>query len=452
MLTRRGSRYTLIGTMAAVALIGFTTAALAQDQDKKDEPKSERSLDISIKGQVYSETTDFGAGQDRQGSRTDIHFQRLRLTLTGMLNDKIGFKFQTCGNCGTTKQGALGYGVSAQDVDWNDRDVRIIDAYAIFDLADAFKLKVGLTKIPLTRANLDDCFGPLSLDRSMFVYTPYGSSPAKFSRDMGAVAWGGFNGDKLRYFGGLFQGREGLTKTNHPFSGAVVTSSIEPASNFEYVGRVHYAFLDPESGSGYMGSYLGDQKVFTVGGGVAYEAAAVYKNVTSAGVVQNDETVNYSAYAADFMFEYPTKAGTPTITGQYLKTDFEDAYKTNFNAGDRLANIAGLNGQKKGGFVKGAYILPVKLHGEGLLQPYFLSESWEFAHLLGIDGQKVKQYGGGVNYYIKGQNVRVTGEFLKTTFDKATGLIGGRVDPTTFAPIDKWTEYKTFRLMLQIVI
>ena len=84
-----------------------------------------------------------------------------------------------------------------------------------------------MTKIPLTRANLDDCFGPLSLDRSMFVYSAYGSSPAKFSRDLGAVAWGGFASDRLRYYAALFQGREGLTKTNPPFSGAVVTSSID---------------------------------------------------------------------------------------------------------------------------------------------------------------------------------------------------------------------------------
>ena len=426
MSTRRGRLSTLIAVGPALAVLILATPTFAQDggekegkkEPEKTEEKSQPSIKIEVKGQLYSETTDFGAGQDRQGSRTDIHFQRLRLTLTGMLTEKIGFKFQTCGNCGTTKQGALGYAVTAQDVDWNDRDIRIIDGYAIFNLNSAANLKIGLTKIPLTRANLDDCFAPLSLDRSMFVYTPYGSSPAKFSRDLGAVVWGGFNDDKLRYFGALMQGREGLTKTNHPFSGAVVTSSIEPRSAFEWVGRVHYAFLDPEAGSGYMGSYLGELKVFTVGGGLAYEPDAVYKNVTAAGVVQNTDTVNYSAYAADFMFEYPTKAGTPTITGQYLKTDFEDAYKTNFNPGDRLANIAGLNGQKKGGYVKGAYILPVKLHGEGLLQPYFVSESWQFAHLLGIDGQKVTQYGGGLNYYIKGQNVRVTGEFLKTSFDK----------------------------------
>ena len=79
-------------------------------------------------------------------------------------------------------------------------------------------------------------------------------------------------------------------------------------------------------------------------------------------------------------------------------------------------------------------------------------EDWTFAHLLGIDDQKITQYGGGINYYIRQQNVRLTAEYLQTEFEKATPLIGGRVNPTTFAPIDKFTEYGTFRLMFQIVI
>jgi hypothetical protein len=286
----------------------------------------------------------------------------------------------------------------------------------------------------------------------MWVYTAYGTSPAKFSRDLGAVVWGNFLDDRLRYYAALFQGREGIVKTTHPFSGATVTSSPEPENSFEYVGRVHYAFLDPEPGSGYEGTYFGDLKVLTIGGGAAYEPNAVYRNVTSAGVVQNLDTVNYTAYAADLMFEYPTKAGVFTVNAQYLKTDFDDAVKTNFNPGDRLVNIAGLNGQKEGGFVKGAYILPFKVGPKGRLQPYFLSESWKFAHLLGIDDQKVTQYGGGLNYYIQRQNVRLTFEYLKTEFDKETGFIGGRVDPVTFAPVDKLKSFDTFRLMVQIQV
>lgn len=434
---------------ALVAALAIGAPALAQEAGEQE---SERSIKVELKAQVYVESTDFGAGQDRQGTRTDIHFQRLRLTVTGMLTDTFGVKFQTCGNCGTSKQGGLGYGLTAQDTDWNDRDVRIIDGYGIANFDDALNFKIGLTKIPLTRANLDDCYGPLSLDRSMFVYSAYGSSPAKFSRDLGAVAWGNVANDKVGYFAGIFQGREGITSTTHPFSGAVVRSTIEPASRFEYVGRVHVAFLDAENGSGYMGSYLGENKIFTVGFGMAYEPQVVYKNVNANGSLRDEETVDYTAMAADMMFEYPTTAGTVTATAQYLKTDFEDAFKTNFNAGDRLSNITGLNGQKEGGYVKGAYLFPQKIKGEGMVQPYAVYEDWKFAHLLGIDDQGIKQFGGGVNYYAKGQNIRITLEYLKTEFDKLTGLIGSRVDPATFAPVDKYKEYKTFRVMFQFVI
>ena len=437
--TQAGARAVLVTAVLVAALLPTSPAAAF-----------EPTFEFEVKGQVFSETTNFGNGVDRTGSRTDVHFQRLRLGITAMLDDTYGFKFQTCGNCGTSKQGALGYGMTAQDVDWNDRDIRIIDGYGIANYSEKLNFKIGLTKIPLTRANLDDCFAPLSQDRSFFVYSAYGTSPAKFSRDIGIVAWGGFLDDKLRYYAAGFQGREGLVRTTHPFSGATVTSSPQPEQSFEYVGRVHYAFLDAEPGAGYQGTYFGDLKVFTVGAGAAYQPNAVYRNVTSAGAVLNNETVDYTAFAADFLFEYPTKAGTFTATGQYLKVDFDDAVKTNFNAGDRLVNIAGLNGQKQGWYVKGAYLLPIKIGKQGMVQPYFLVEDWKFAHLLGIDDQKISQVGGGINFYLKRQNVRVTAEYLYTEFDKETGFVGARVDPVTFAPIDKLKNYNTFRVMLQM--
>ncbi len=429
-------------------LCGAAALAVAPTLRSMEIPK----IDVELKGQVYVENTDYGTGQDRMGSRTDLHFQRLRLTLTSMLDDTWGFKFQTCGAVGTSKQGSIGYGATGQDVDPNDRDVRIIDAYIIGNFSDALNTKIGLTKIPLTRANLDDCFAPLSLDRSMYVYTAYGSSPAKFSRDVGAVAWGSFNEEKLKYFAGVFQGREGFTQATNPFSGAIAKSSIQPTNSLEYVGRVHYAFLDPEPGSGYQGTYFGNLNILTVGVGAAYQPKAVYRNVSAAGVVTGNDTADYTAFAADVMFETPVRGGAITVNGQYLKNNFDDACKTNFNPGDRLANIGGLNGQKDGWFVKGAYLLPQKIGKDGRLQPYAIYESWKFANLLGIDNQKITQPGVGLNYYIKEQRVRITFEYLRTKFDKPTGLIGGRVDPVTFAPLDKVSKTNTFRLMFQVVM
>jgi hypothetical protein len=435
-------------------------------------------LQIDLKGQLYVENTDFGAGRNAQTARTDIHFQRMRITATGMLDSTYGFKWQTCGNIGTTKS-AVGYSLAAQDVDWNDRDVRIIDAYGIANFRPEFNLKVGLTKIPLTRANLDDCFAPLTLDRSMFVYSPYGTSPAKFSRDVGLVAWGHFAAQRVAYFAAAFQGREASSSTPIPVSansklvGVTAISSNAPMTNPEYVARVHVSLLDPETGSGYEGTRFGDQRTLTIGGGVAYQAAAAFKNVVNTfyyadgstsltppnpatqtpalmkvvATPTDDQTVAYSAYAADVQLEYPIEhVGVFTVNAQYLNVDFEDAYRTNLSSGDRLAVIAGMNGQKDGYFVKGACILPVQLGGEGKLQPYGLYESWDFAHLLGYNNQKVTQSGGGLNYYVRRQSVRVTGEYLWTAFGTPTELINGARNGAALAKVD---GYSTIRFMTQ---
>ena len=94
---RLGARAALVtAALAALLVTGQPAAAI------------DPTFDFEVKGQIYAESTDFGTGVDREGSRTDIHFQRLRLTITAMLDETYGFKFQTCGNCGTSKQGALG--------------------------------------------------------------------------------------------------------------------------------------------------------------------------------------------------------------------------------------------------------------------------------------------------------------------------------------------------------
>lgn len=415
-------------------------------------------LQMDVKLQLFAENTNFGSGRTGSEDRTDLHFQRSRLTFTGMMNETWGAKFQTCGNCGSSKT-PLGYIYSLTANDWNDRDIRLIDAYVIGNFDPRLNMKLGLTKIPLTRANLDDCFAPLSMDRSMFVYSSYGGSPTKFSRDIGVVLWGAFLEDKLKYWFGVFEGREGTNRWTFSspttvagatalVPGQTYDSSPEPKSNFEYVARVHYSFLDAEPGSGYEGTYLGKKKILTVGAGAAYEADAAFRNVVQNGTgvtVLNDETVDYWAYAADILFEYPFPFGVVTANSQYLKIDFDDAYKTNTAFADRNTFVAGLNGQKEGWFAKLAYMFPFTLGKEGRIQPYVLYEHWNFAHLLGVNEQKIKQKGVGINYYIKKQNVRITAEYLKTDFGQETGMMG-------LASPAKIKNFDTYRMMFQLVL
>lgn len=456
----------------AVALAATMLCAGAAQAGPRIEFGEDGFVQLDLKGQFYVENTSYGGGTKGDENRTDFHFMRNRLGLTGMIDDTWGYKFQTCGNTGTTKMPVM-YALSAQDNDWNDRDIRIIDAYAIANFNEHINLKVGLTKIPLSRANLDDCFAPLSQDRSMFVYSAYGTSPAKFSRDLGGVAMGRFFNDRLTYFAGIFQGREGTSSAQvplGPIAGMTATSTTAPKTNLQYVGRLTFDFLESEEGSGYQGTYFGEKKVFNIGFGMAYQPQAAYRATTNVitysdgttvakpGVVPvkvgsaadtSKGTVDYTAFAADMMFEYPTAFGVPTVTAQYLKVDFDDAYKTSFASAERLSVVSGMNGQKEGFYVKAAHILPFKIAKAGKIQPYALYEDWKFAHLLGIDDQKVNQFGGGINYYVLGdQRVRITAEYLKTDFDKKTALPVAGVNPSSPYMAK---SFDTFRMMLQVV-
>lgn len=306
----------------------------------------------------------------------------------------------------------------------------------------------------------------------MFAYSAFGNSPAKFSRDLGGVAYGRFLEDRITYFAGVFQGREGSSAVQNPLNvgaapagplataanpGATFVSSNAPKTYLEYVGRITYDFLDSEGGSGYQGTYFGEKNILNIGVGIAYQPKAAYKNTITNPVaspsmnaygttVVGNDTVDYTAYAIDMMFEHKLPAGVVTVTGQYLKTDFEDAYLTT-SIGDKLSAVAGLNGQKEGGYGKVAYILPMTVGKVGKLQPYGLYEEWEFAHLLSRNEQVVKQYGGGINYYISGDNrVRITGEYLKTDFEQATPLaVAG------MTPLQNQEDFDTYRMMLQVV-
>ena len=395
-------------------------------------------LKIDIKLQVRGDHTSFGSGVSGQSDRTDLHFQRARLTFTGMINRIWGVKFQTCGHMHSSYT-PLGYMQQMAATNQNDRDIRIIDAYIIGNFSPHLHMKAGLTKIPLTRLNLIDCFAPLEIDRSANVYTPVGTSPESISRNYGVVLWGTFFRRHLKYWLGAFQGREGQS----PWSNSVdpslpkdkiisTNTSPQPANtNLMYVARLAYSFLDPEpGGSGYRGTYFGKRKLLVVGIGGLYQPNAVYKDVswnpnTGLSKVKGSDTADFEAFAADLLFEYPFQdLGTVTTTFQYLWVGMDNAYKTDLNPADQNVYVAGLNGQKHGWVGQLAYILPVTIGKHGLIQPYIGYEHWNFAKLLGVEGQKIDDYSAGVNYYIMGQNIRLTVQFDRVEFDKDTHMMG----------------------------
>ena len=305
-------------------------------------------LQINYEMQLYGQWRNNGSGADGTDSTTDIYFRRNRLSFRGMANEKYGFyyaqEFQ-----GERYIGPINTWVTPID------DFFVLDAFFIANYSEKFHLRAGLTKDPLVRQHNVGCFFPLSLDRSLFVYT----SIPRVSRDFGLLLWGNLMDKRLQY---KISAMEGIDSTQ------------QASSTLRYTGRLHYSFWDPEDLPLYWSTYLGTKKVLTIGGGYQFEMDAAYGNQALRTL-----PTDYQAWTFDLFMEYPTAAaGTFDFGAAYLDSDFDDAYL----GGDPSPQSVGIDGQKNGYYVMAGYLLPNKL-GPGQVQFFGRYENWSFAELGG---------------------------------------------------------------------
>lgn len=332
-------------------------------------------LKLDYKGQFQLLNRDTGASPDGDGDATEFNFRRNRIALMGAYGENFGLYVQTEY---TEDRNVLPFGVS----DGSDGNMQLLDAVLRFKLSDSVNLWVGKFKYNFTRENLEACEMPLTLDRSVFIRAPFVST-----RDKGVALWGNLFEDKFQYRLDVMNGRN--------------DSASSPESNPRISGRVHVSLLDPEKGYGYKGTYMGNKKVLTIGAAYQTEAAVAYGGT---------EDVDYSAWTVDAYAEYPIEdIGTFTLSGAYVEYDLEDAYQN----GSPDDDVTGYNGEKNGGYVKVGYLLP-----NMPLQLFARTEGWSFAKLGDVYDQEVSQIAGGLNYYVRGQNLKVTVEYSALDYDK----------------------------------
>jgi len=158
--------------------------------------------------------------------------------------------------------------------------------------------------------------------------------------------------------------------------------------------------------------------VLTIGGSYQFEPNPVY-----ADTLNHKDAEDYSAYSFDIFYEQPSQYGTFTASAAYLNVDFGDAYR-------RINPITGVtpdrgtigqNGERHGFYVKGGYMLPGKI-GPGQLQLFGRYDKFKFAHYgsdyyYGYDND-IDWYGVGFNYYIFGQDLKLTMEYSWTDFEQ----------------------------------
>jgi len=367
-------------------------------------PEDQGALKLEYKGQFQLNVRDDGSGADGDETTSEFNFRRNRLALMGAYGKHLGLYVQTEYN----EDINIGP-FSVTDGD-NDNEMRMLDAVLRFKYNDAVNFWLGKYKYSFSRENLEACEMPLTLDRSLLIRAPLASDG---TRDKGVTLWGNLFNDIFQYRLEAMNGRNDSTSS--------------PESAFRYGARAHVSLLDPENGHGYKGTYMGEKKVLTLG--AAYQ---MEKDVAYSDTVAKTGAVDYDAWTVDLFFEYPVDGvGTFTVSGAYADYDLDDAYQ-GLNP-DVLT--LGLNGEKNGGYVKIGYMLP-----NLPLQFFARSESWSFANFENVMDQEVDWYGGGFNYYFRGQDLKLTMELSKVDFDKE-GVFGG----------SKTEDFTTFTTQLQVI-
>lgn len=366
-------------------------------------PNDEAAMKLEYKGQFQLNMRDTGSEADGEGDTKEFNFRRNRLALMGAYGPHFGLYVQTEFN---EDRNVTPLYVS----DGDSSDFQILDAVLRFRYDDRLNFWAGKFKYSFSRENLEACEAPLTLDRSVLIRAPLVDEG---TRDKGISFWGNLFEKKFQYRIDAMNGRN--------------DSSSSPESNFRYGARAHVTLLDPEGNHGYKGTYMGEKKVLTIG--AAYQ---MENDIAYADTVGETDAVDYSAWTADLFFEYPVEdMGTFTFSAAYADYDLDDAYK---GANPDLGTI-GLVGEKNGGYVKIGYMLP-----NTPLQFFARSENWTFAEFNNVIDQEIDWYGGGFNYYFRGQDMKLTMELSKADFD----------EEGTFSGV-KTEDFTTFTTQLQVM-
>ena len=331
----------------------------------------EGSMTIDYSMQLWAQQRDFRSASN-SGDSFDTFLRRNRLTFYGQYNDWVSYYAQI------EAGGDSRYG--------NDnRSVYYRDAYVTLDYSDPVRIIAGRFKNTFSRENLEACLEPLTLDRSEVIsYTPFGGT-----RDTGVALWGNLADATFQYRVMISDGREG----------------DEVAKDSPRItARFHWSPLDPEYDYGYRGTYLGTKEVFTIGVGFDQQSSIGYADYSAKTGI-----VDYTASTVDVFYEKPTESGTYTVSGAMMKYEADDAIN-NPNHDPTLP----VSSELEASYLKAGYLFPEKM-GIGRLQLFTRFESSDYKYTaLNLD-QTLTAF--GANYYIDGQNLKITAEFSQVDFD-----------------------------------
>ena len=333
-------------------LVPISTAYSA----KKIEIDDTRWISIGAGIRVAATATEDGAPNGTDYSK-DFDVQNIRLYLSGQITEWMKFTFNT-------------------DEIFSDGPVDVLDAFAQFELDEAFNIWVGRMLTPADRIEMNGPFYGLTWNQYTQPLYPsdQGGAAGTYGRDDGVTVWGDFG--NFQYAFGVFDGLEGGANTD---------------DSFLYAGRVAYNFLNKEENPGYYTSstYYGSLgEIFTVGASVQSQ-----KNGSGNALNRGD----FFGYAIDVFYEQPFEnGGVLNIEGEYKNFDSDFTVGSPAPGGGCFCLFDG-----DSYYVTAAYLFPEEI-GPGKFQPYA-----RYVKNSPNDAASSDLIEVGMNYVIKGHDLRL---------------------------------------------
>jgi hypothetical protein len=318
-------------------------------------------------GMLFQGWTDWTQDPNSEGYSENFFLRRLRFLVVANVAPGVSIFYQTdnprLGNAGTNGTKTINTGFITQDafVEWKiAQDVLMLDA--------------GLFYTPQSRGVLNSSSSTLSFDAPTFGTQQSSLIGGNSGRDTGFALKGYVLGDHLEYRAGVFSGqREGSSAQTAPLGNAAGSRNALRAA-----ARLQYDFFDNEKGYTYAGTNRGAKKILVVG---------------AWGDTQGD----YKAYGADAMADIPIGKDAVTAEADYL----------HYDGGTQFQQVVGgvvtpLLPKEHVLFAHAAYYFnSIKL------QPFLRYERLDFTDDA-FKSRNQQRYGGGLNWYIAGQNLKVS--------------------------------------------
>lgn len=251
----------------------------------------------------------------------------------------------------------------------------LTDAFLGFNFMPQLKFMTGQYRIAFSRYSLT-----ATTSAHLFPHNPFAASPALLTstgnfRQTGVTAWG-FLGKRLRYNLGIASGLPQTFKTGSDSSDSLLYSA---RAEYTLLGLAKEGYLHKNEWNGKRGKFA------TVGAGFLTKkysttAAAPFHNAT------------YSAWTMDEYSEYPIAGGSIATEAAYYYYNFDNRLDPNVQSW----------------FAQAGYLLPGKI-GPGRLEPGVRYDTYR---LEGVAGATTKVWTAGLNYYIYGNNVKWSLEWL----------------------------------------